>query len=150
MMKKFTVLSLLLMIISGCAGSKTERQPASITFVRYGGFSGLEDRYTLDESGRAKKTRRFPDQPERTIVDTTLITPAVRSLFEFVHNNVDSLFAIRYDETGNMTTALTIQYGQNSHTIRWPNLEPPILATKKLDTLYSLVSPMQEWLSSSR
>jgi hypothetical protein len=160
-MKKLLLLSLLLSL-SACASSKTGGGgTSSITLVRAGGFSGLEDKYMIERNGHATKTMRFPKEEERRVTDTTLPLSDVRPIFSFIDRNLDSLRGIRYDETGNMTTTLILTpsmdaassndtRGHVPHIIRWPNLEPPILPTNKLDSLYLLISPVQKWLSSSQ
>lgn len=150
----------LLLGFSACASSKHDPAPASITFIRQGGFSGLEDRYTIERNGHATKTMRFPRQEEKRVADTMLAQSTVAPIFSFIDRNLDSLLAIKYDETGNMTTTLILvgaiklssikDEPSSSHIIRWPNLEPPILETKKLDSLYALISPVQEWLSATQ
>jgi hypothetical protein len=152
-MKKPFLLSLLLTLsglgLSACASSKSDREPMSVTFIRAGGFSGLEDRYRLEANGHATKTMRFPKQEEKTVADTMLASTSVAPIFNFLGRNLDSLLALKLDETGNMTTTMILHFGAQSHTLRWPNLEPPILATNKLDSLYALVSPLHEWLSAT-
>lgn len=148
-MKKLLLLVLLLGL-SACASSKSDREPMSVTFIRAGGFSGLEDRFKLEANGHATKTMRFPKQDERSVADTTLPLSSVAPIFSFLDRNHDQLLALKLDETGNMTTTMILQYGAKSHVLRWPNLEPPILATNKLDSLYTLVSPLQEWLSATQ
>lgn len=157
MIKAFSALKafslfVLIVVICGCAGSRTPRQPASLVLVRAGGFSGLEERYTLDESGQAKKTMRFPGEEEKVTFDATLSRPEVQSIFDYIHRNIDSLRALssEVNTTGNLTTTLILNYGQDSHSMRWPGLEPPVLKSSKLDTLYLLVAPLPRWLSSDR
>jgi hypothetical protein len=159
-MKHLLLLSLLL--LTACASSKVEdKGPASITLVRAGGFSGLEDRYMIERNGHAIKTMKFPKEEERRVIDTMLPMSIVNPIFSFVDRNIDSLKAIHFDKTGNMTTTLVLTAstasldsrdtrGPISHIIRWPNLEPPILATNKLDSMYTLVQPIEQWLSSSK
>lgn len=148
-MKKLFLLSLILGLAS-CASSKSDRSPSAITFIRAGGFSGLEDRFRIEANGHATKTMRFPRQDERTVADTMLGVTTVAPIFRYLDRNLDSLLALKLDEAGNMTTTMILHYGAQSHMLRWPNLEPPILATKKLDSLYHLVSPVQEWLSATQ
>lgn len=122
----------------------------SVTFIRAGGFSGLEDRYTIASNGHTIKTMRFPNQEERAVADTTLSSDQVAPIFSYLDRNMDTLLALKLDESGNMTTTMILQYGKRSHVIRWPNLEPPILSTTKLDSLYELVAPVQQWLSPAQ
>ena len=144
---KYLSLFLLLIGLGACASSKISSTPSSITFSRAGGFSGLEERYVIEEAGRIRLIKKFPGRDETVTADTVITGRALTGIFEFVERNIDSLRQIRYNESGNMTTTLSITHNNQTHLIRWPNLEPPILTTKKLDTLYSLVSPVQIWLS---
>jgi hypothetical protein len=144
---KYFALFLLLAGLSACASSKADRTPSSIVFSRAGGFSGLEERYTLSESGRMQKIMKFPGRDETLTADTIMQGPMVDTIFRYLERNFDSLRAISHNETGNMTTTLSLTFNNQTHLIRWPNLEPPVLPTKKLDTLYTLVSPVQTWLS---
>ena len=148
-MKKLLLLSLFLGLAS-CASSRSERNSSAITLIRAGGFSGLENRFRIEANGHATKTMRFPKQDEKTVADTMLSANTVAPIFSYIDRNLDSLLTVRLDETGNMTTTVILHYGAQSHVIRWPNLEPPILATKKLDSLYSIVSPVEEWLSATQ
>jgi hypothetical protein len=152
-MKKLLLHSLLLALAafaSACASSKTDKGPASVTLVRAGGFSGLEERYTIESSGHATKTMRWPGKQETTMIDTTLPAGSIAGIFNFLDRNIDSLRAIRNDKAGNMTTTLILLKNTQAHIIRWPNLEPPILSTNKLDSMYALVAPVEQWLSSSQ
>jgi hypothetical protein len=147
-MKKLIPLFSLFLVVS-CASSKVDHEPYTITFIRAGGFSGLEERFIIEENGHARKTMRFPGSPETTPADTNFTPQTLAAIFRFVHRNIDSLRTIKLDETGNMTTTLILANKNVMHTIRWPNLEPPVLATKKLDSLYEMITPVQQWLSRS-
>lgn len=151
MTKAFSFLALVL-LFSSCAGTRMDRQPASLVLARAGGFSGLEERYSLNEDGKAKKTMRFPGEQEKVTFDGTLSKPEIQALFDYIHRNIDSLRAItsQVNTTGNLTTSLIVNYGEDSHIMRWPGLEPPVLATRKLDTLYMHVAPIPGWLSSEQ
>ena len=145
---KYTALFLLSIVLGACASSKsTTDTPSSIIFSRAGGLSGLEERYTIEESGRVRKIMKFPGREETVTADTMISASALANIFAYLDRNIDSLRRITSNETGNMTTTLSLTHDAKTHVIRWPNLEPPILATKKLDTLYTLVAPVQIWLS---
>ncbi|HET6513402.1 MAG TPA: hypothetical protein VFH43_14520 [Candidatus Kapabacteria bacterium] len=148
-MKKLLLLSLLLGLAS-CASSKADRSPSAVTLIRAGGFSGLENRFRIEANGHATKSMRFPKQDEKTVADTMLSANTVAPIFSYLDRNLDTLLTLKLDETGNMTTTLILHYGAQSHMLRWPNLEPPILATKKLDSLYNYVAPVEEWLSATQ
>jgi hypothetical protein len=159
-MKKLALLSFLF-VLSACASSKQGEGPSSVILVRAGGFSGLEDRYQIDRNGHAIKTMRFPKEEERRVIDTMLPASSVAPIFSFIDRNLDSLYAIRHDKQGNMTTTLIFvpsgdriasndTRGPVPHIIRWANLEPPILPTNKLDSIYMLVAPVEQWLSSTQ
>jgi hypothetical protein len=159
-MKKLLLLSLLA-TLAACASSRQSEGIGSVILTRAGGFSGLEDRYVIERTGHAVKTMRFPKEDERVVIDTVLPMSVVNPIFSFVDRNIDSLRAIHFDKTGNMTTTLILNAaatsldsrdtrGPASYLIRWPNLEPPLLSTNKLDSMYALVAPVEQWLSSSQ
>jgi hypothetical protein len=145
-MKKLIPLLTFLFIVA-CASSKADHEPYTITFMRAGGFSGLEEKYVIEENGHARRTMKFPGREETTAADTTFASQMFAPIFSYIDRNIDSLRAIKLDETGNMTTTLILANKNQTHILRWPNLEPPVLATKKLDSLYELITPVQQWLS---
>lgn len=133
-------LLLTLLLLGGCAGSRREILPMTVTLARAGGFSGLEERFVVHSSHRVQKFAKFPNTGEVIKADTTLPGYEIDSLFAHVDRNFERLAAIEFNESGNMTTTLVLERGQQRHTLRWPNLEPPTPGYSVLDSVYEYMA----------
>jgi hypothetical protein len=127
---------LFLLFIAGCASNTF-----TVTLFRTSEVSGITERYAVDQNAFGTKTVTLGSDSNAVSKRTTYsidrqLTQSVRGL---VTDSLSTFLAIKMSDTGEVTTGLQIDAGNNHEKITWADVDPPKLGTPVLDRLYHIM-----------
>jgi hypothetical protein len=127
---------LFLLCIAGCASNTF-----TVSLIRTSEVSGITERYSVDQSALGTKTVTLGSDSSAVSNRTThsidrQLTQSVRGL---VTDSIASLLAIKMSDTGEVTTGIQFDAGNNHQKITWADVDPPKLGTPVLDSLYHIM-----------
>jgi hypothetical protein len=132
----------LFLILVGCSS------PYTVTLWQNGGFSGIEERYAVRQDGTGTKTVRMPVDSESRTKTYEVDKRLVDEIGSLLRDSTKSLLAIKLNGKGEMTTGITIEEKNVHHEMAWANVDPPILGTLVLDSLYHLMLDARQQMMS--
>ena len=129
-----------LFVLTGCSS------PFTVTLWRSGGVA--EERYAVDQDGVGTKTVEMPIDSE-TIKTYKIDKVLVSKIGTLLHDSTKSLLAVELNSRGNeMTSGITIDEKNVHHEMTWADVDPPILNTPVLDSLYHLMLVARQQMTS--
>ena len=141
------------LFVVGCGGSHGHRSSHfskyKLRLTRSGGFSGVSETFEVSSDDSGKKFVLMPGddtrtgQPAKPERAGMLGRQEIDSLSAFLDHNFGALTALRLSGTGNLTTALTMEFDGDVHPNTWANLDPPLMQNSALDTLYARMMHLQ-------
>jgi hypothetical protein len=130
---------LLIGSITGCAGGTR-----SVVLLHSGGFSGIEQQYSIDREGRIMERSKLSQDTLRTTRIGIADRSASDRVFEFIERHHVELDSLQLHGSGNLTTAIAIIDRKRLTKLQWPALDPPHLQTSVVDSLYQMMVAVQE------
>ena len=98
----------------------------------------------MDGTGAALRLTRWP-QDTLTVVKRGVISDPLRTeVVGFIQRHHAELDTIKLTGAGNLTTEITLKYGNELAHWQWANLDPPALPTTVVDSLYLLTKRVQQ------
>jgi len=139
---RLSLISILAFTTIGCA------KPAFlVTLSRSGGFSGTTQTYSVDQEGRGVRTGQWPQDSARSKV-FTIDRGVTYAISDVLQRRFRELDTIHLQVRGNLTTSLNVKSDSLDIALSWPNLDPPVLQTAALDTLYHLMREVESRMAS--